>query len=382
MRPSPAKRAKPSLLVVRQQLSPVDMYCYLKARFGDPNGFQNVLRRDSSDNWIHWDYYLKADEQDVYVCGTSREIHLILSEKMTNEHWRDLVLAIKADYSRVGKEKSRVQKSLEHWVTFPNKFVEVADVCAELHAEIEENMGGYQAYRTPSFKNKKIAARGMKLAKELTVRSSKLHKYCLELSLLTPVMAEAFINMVILILCKQEIRRNKRQFDEFIRSQIDVKLFDLFYKCEGFAKSIDQNSGEFKQFKRVMDKRNNAIHGNCDPEKERIETVYFEGRRPLFVEPGDHIGTLLEVLERQHEPAAVIKDYLDTHAFLLYILSCIEPEQVSAVQAIVEARFPGYDVNRKITGYLFTEHVVIGYGPGTMYDDDLSISWKPRPRSE
>jgi hypothetical protein len=89
------KRPKPSALMVRQQLSPVDVYCYLKARFGEPNGFQNWLRQDSSDNWVHWDYHVKAGDQDVYLCGMSREIHLVLSEKITDENWRDLVLAMK-----------------------------------------------------------------------------------------------------------------------------------------------------------------------------------------------------------------------------------------------------------------------------------------------
>lgn len=376
-KPGSQKRPKPSALMVRKHLSPVDVYCYLKVRFGEPNGFQNFLRRqDTSDNWIHWDYHLKAGDQDVYLCGMSREIHILLSEKMTDENWRDLVLAIKADYGRVGKEKSAVLKSLEHWVTFPNKFVQIADICAELHGEIVDNMGGYQSYKTSSYRHKKTFAQSIKLAKQLTMRSSKLYKHCLELSLLTPVLAEAFINMIVLILCKPEIRRNKRQFDEFIRDQIDVKLFDLSYKCQGFARPIDQHSEEFKNFKRVMDKRNNAIHGNCDPEREKIEAVYFEGKRPLFVEPGDDIGKLLETMERLHEPGTVIKDYEDTHAFLAHILNCLEPGQADPVRSILETRYPGYDVNRKITGRLFPDHVAIGHGPGTRYDDELSVSWK------
>jgi hypothetical protein len=374
-KPGSEKRNKPSALMVRQHLSPLDVYCYLKARFGEPNGFQDLLRQDTSDNWIHWDYYLKADDQDVYICGMSREIHLVLSERMTDENWCNLVLAIKADYGRVGKEKSAILKSLEHWVTFPNKFVAIADICAELHAGIVDHMGGYQFYKTPSYRNKKISAQGAKLAKQLTTRSAKLYQHCLELSLLTPVLAEAFINMIVLILCKQEIRRNRRHFEEFIRSQIDVKLFDLSHKCEGFAKSIDQNSEEFKNFKRVMDKRNNAIHGNCDPERERLESVYFEGKRPLFAEPGDHIGKLFETLEHQHEPATVIKDYEDTYAFLLHILSCLKPGQSDPVWSILEARYPGYDLNRKITGCLFPDYVAIVHGPGIKYDDELSVSW-------
>src|ERR1019366_355055 len=166
--PGSEERPKTSALMVRQHLTPVDVYCYLKARFGEPNGFQNWLRDDTSDNWIHWDYYLKADDQDVYLCGMSREIHLMLSEKMTDENWRNLVLAIKADYGRVGSEKSAVLKSLEHWVTFPNKFVEIADICAELHAGIVDNMGGYQSYKTPSYRNKKTSAQDAKLANQLT----------------------------------------------------------------------------------------------------------------------------------------------------------------------------------------------------------------------
>ena len=125
-----------------------------------------------------------------------------------------------------------------------------------------------------------------------------------------------------------------------------------------------------------MDKRNNAIHGNCAPEREQLESVYFEGKRPLLAEPGDNIGKLFEALERQHEPATVIKDYEDTHAFLLHIMSCLKPGQSGPVWSILETRYPGYDLNRKITGRLFPEYVAIGYGPGTKYDDELAVSWK------
>jgi hypothetical protein len=182
--------------------------------------------------------------------------------------------------------------------------------------------------------------------------------------------------MVILILCKTEIRTNKRQFDEFIRSQIDVKLFDLYYKCEGFAKSIDPHSEEFKNFKRVMDKRNHAIHGNCDPEREQIELVYFEGKRPLFTEPGDHIGKFFETLERQHEPNVVIKDYEDTHAFLLYLIDCLTPGQSKRVWRVLEDHYPGYDVDRKIIGGLFPDYIAVAHPVGIRYDDELAVSWK------
>lgn len=137
---------KNNILAVREHLSPVDVFCYLEARFGEPNGFQNLLRRDSSDNLIHWDFHLKAGDEDIYISGASREIQFVLPANLTDEQWRDLILAIKADYKRVAKEKSTALKSLEKWVIFPNKFVAVAEICADLHGEIQDNMGGFHAY--------------------------------------------------------------------------------------------------------------------------------------------------------------------------------------------------------------------------------------------
>src|SRR4051794_16547007 len=94
----PNERRTGSMLVVRRQLSPVDLYTYLVSRFGEPNGFQNLLRREDSDNWIHWDFNLKAGTTDVYFAGASREIHVSVSEKLTDENWKELIDCIKADY--------------------------------------------------------------------------------------------------------------------------------------------------------------------------------------------------------------------------------------------------------------------------------------------
>jgi len=43
-------------------------------------------------------------------------------------------------------------------------------------------------------------------------------------------------------------------------------------------------------------------------------------------------------------------------------------EKRRLMRSILESRYPGYDVDRKITGCLFSDHVAIGHGPGTKYD--------------
>src|ERR1700722_18577774 len=76
---TPRRRPKRACsLFVRAHLRPVDMYAYLRARFGPPNGLQNFLRNDDSDNLIHWDFNLKSAGADIYIAGHSREIHFLL----------------------------------------------------------------------------------------------------------------------------------------------------------------------------------------------------------------------------------------------------------------------------------------------------------------
>jgi hypothetical protein len=185
-------------------------------------------------------------------------------------------------------------------------------------------------------------------------------------------LAEAFINMIALLLCKKDIRTNPRQYESFIKQNIDVKVFDFPYKCEGFSRGIAQDSPNFVNFKRIMDNRNHVIHGNVSPEREKIEVVYFDDKTPLFMEGGDNIGNFMAVMEQQHKPEETIKNYTDMHLFFEEILSCLRPELKAHVQLVMADSFPGYDVNRKIVGSLLPEAVITGHLQGVRYDDELA----------
>jgi hypothetical protein len=125
-----------------------------------------------------------------------------------------------------------------------------------------------------------------------------------------------------------------------------------------------------------MDNRNHRIHGNINPEREKIEIVYFEGKRPLFVEAGDNVEKYFETLQRQHRPQSVIKDYEDTYEFLVEIVGCLKPGLREEVWRVVEDPYPGYDLGRKITGTLFSDAVATVHMTGMMrYDDELAVDW-------
>ena len=367
-----SRRSRSSVLAVRENLVPVDVYCYLKARFGEPNGFGNRLRAQHSDNLLHWQFLLKAGDDDVLINGWIRQVQVAVSTRMTDQDWLSLILAIKGDYQRVGKKKSAVLKSLERWVIFPNRYVAIADLCADLHATILESMA-----QSKNFKPSSRRFRGdlRRFGSWATTRI-KLYQNCLQLSVMTPILAEAFINLLILAYCKLELRANRAELDLFIRENIHKRLRELNTKCMGFIRPVDEHLGTYGRFLKVMNKRNDTIHGNHDPEREFVEQVYFEGTRPLFAQPGDAIGRYFEGLERQYRPDLVVEDYEAVHEFLSDLISsCLTPRYAADFSRVAEDHYPGFDIRRRKMGCLFTARYNSDHMQGVRFDDELAVEW-------
>jgi len=176
-----------SVLAIRTHLAQIDLFCYLKARFGEPNGFQNYLRKkDDSDNLIHWEYQLRAGDVYINIGGANRETHFVITEPLSDADWQSMILSIKADYRRIGPDKSQILRALEKWVVFPNKYVQIADVCTKLHETITDNIIGYQVYRPNSASTRKDTKSRYKALALLSQRAEKLYGACLQLSCSLP----------------------------------------------------------------------------------------------------------------------------------------------------------------------------------------------------
>ena len=370
---SERKGASGSLVVIRSKLTQADVYAYLRARFGKPNGFQNVLRKDDSDNLVHWDFNLKVAEVDVYVQGRMRDIMVMVSEPMADSAWKALILAIKADFARVGAEKSRMLKSFEKFLVFQNKFAALADQCADLHAGIVDAPQLVQ--KLPRLTTKRSLARYKTAMDKIAKRATGLYGDCLKLKLLTPIMAEAFLNMMILTFCKPEIRSDKAKYEAFLREKIPQRLEQISMNCVGFARPVDPNTDAYKAFLRVMNGRNFAIHGNVDPVRETVETVYFEGKVPIFAENGDHILKLFQHLEAISAPQDVIRDYEAVHEFLVELQDLLAPRYREFFRHVIDDPYPGYEVKAKRVTKILPGHNAAMMFPNEKYDDELNVTW-------
>ena len=93
-------------------LSSADLYIYLKARFGPPNGVMMVVRGPHSGNFIQWHYTLKSGTSNFDIIGLNTRTEFWISEypNLGVDNWVELVAEIKKDFKRFGPKLKEIKK--------------------------------------------------------------------------------------------------------------------------------------------------------------------------------------------------------------------------------------------------------------------------------
>ncbi len=366
---------KGSLLIFREHLSPVAVYKYLVGRFGPPNGIQTFIKKkNDSDNLIHWDFMIMAGEHRVWFQGGNRDVHVgITGKRMRPTEWAKFARNLKSDFGRCGGEMAVVGKRLQKWTIVSNRFSLIADACAEHHEVLIDNQD-IPDFTPPKRTTKRGVNRYVKKIEGIGKRASQIFNSSICLDLLTPVLAESYINLLIFMMRKDELKANKRQYESYVRQPIDTRVFDLHLKCDQFNSGVDENCDEYKNFKKVMDRRNHRIHGNIDPVKDAIETVYFDEYTPLYEEGGDAILKLFENMETVYDTVGVLERYNRVHEFIAYLNSLIARQPRAEIEMMIEDSTFGFDSTRQRTGRLFPSHEPMMLLT-LSYDDELKVDW-------
>lgn len=354
-----------------RHISPLDIYTYLNGRFGPPNGFIWLIKSDSSDNLIHWDYLVKADDHYIYIMDFTRQVQIFLDIKLTDQQWLMLVTNLRLSYSKFAQQKSRSLGRLEKWTIFVNKFVSLSSIAATHHARIDDYLSNPHIWPSPP-RNEKDYENWYNSAQDFVKQQSALHESCLFLRLLTPVIAESFLNLIILIACRREIRTDAGEYQQRVRSHIDEKVRTLHITCDHFKHPVDLRSTAYKNFKRIMDDRNWFIHGNADPTRDKIETVYFDSKIPIYKLAGDINQQFFDAVNAELRPEKILKDYVNMHEFAGYVIECMDHQAQYEIWQVIQAQSIGYDKKRSKFGTLFGDYIVSSILPGIRYDTSIS----------
>jgi len=75
---SKKKSEKGSRWILDNSLSAADLYVYLKARFGSPNGVIMIARAPHSNNLIQWHYTLKSGTTNFNIIGMNTRTEFLI----------------------------------------------------------------------------------------------------------------------------------------------------------------------------------------------------------------------------------------------------------------------------------------------------------------
>lgn len=338
---------------ITNEIKPSDLYCYLNAKFGPPNGLQNFLRKDDSDNLIHWDWTLVHNNGLIVILGLNMrtEIHIIGKDwDFPNCDKAQFIDYIKRDFANYGKQMStfRIQ-TLEDWDLIVNPYKLLKDAIAQLKEDLDSlNLNVIEE----RINNPPFSSDFELFTKKWTEVTSKYHRgvgLAMALRAMTPVLAESFVNLLLFILCRPDIKKNDRLYASVVRANIDIRVQSLHINCVGFEKDIDWKSPECGKYSSIVNERNDMLHGNVIVEKLKFSEIHFLGKVPIFKKYEDYwqqsIGVSINAsgLEKVSSDLSAVEDFIN------YILSCLNQGLKEEVDILINRRDLG--VNKK-TGRL------------------------------
>ena len=159
-----------------------------------------------------------------------------------------------------------------------------------------------------------------------------------------------------LVLAKPEIRNDRRLYEDFIRRNIDVRIKSLHLCCDGFSKPIDGSEEPFKDFLRLMNRRNDSLHGNIDPNRSTGEEIYFDHRTIPLV--SRHRGLPQLALANAFAnlaPDDAARDVKVVQKFIDFLLSRLKPEIRGGVAQMLNEQQLGYRPKTKAIGVILPQ---------------------------
>lgn len=348
-----------TIWTLKNEIKPVDLYCYLYARFGPPNGVQNFLRGDHSDNLVHWEWALRSQGNILLIQGQNFRTEILLSGKEQPPEALDaLISALKEAFANYGSYMGKVRKALEHWIEFVNPYKRIRRSIESLTKELDALNVGDDLNNKKDLREYESSEDWAEDWKRQASKFSRATGLCFGIRSMLPVMAEAFVNLLLTMLMKPALKKDDRLRENLIRQPIDVRIKSLAHNCMGFKTDIDYSNDACRRYHSLVNDRNDLLHGNVVVDKLKFNEIYFNGRVPVFQSYSTmwdrafgvtHQSVGLELLKQERETVENIIEY---------IISCLDDANQEQVRIFSEQHELGMCLDDGRLGVLFSGQLI------------------------
>lgn len=342
----------------KDSLSPLSVYCYLKARFGAPNGPVMLFQARNGDNIISWHYVIQTIESEINFWSHSSGLEILMFSDTVPIDDKDrvaFITALKADFARYGVKMGSIKQGLDHWNIFINPFQRLNETLHALVIELE-NTDLSTPPGLPAQPTDREIHRHVDETHAWVKNTTRAAALGTTLRMLFPVVLESFVNLILYIFKNKSLREDQRLYDNAIRQQIDIRVKSLHMNCEGFKTAIPGDDPRFKAFQSLMNGRNDFLHGNVVPSSMQLEDVYLDKKiKPIFTKDEGIIQRMVPKYLANVSIEDVLKDERAVIDLIELIMENLDEPSFEKFNSIFHVRFPGINVNTKELGVVVSE---------------------------
>lgn len=331
---------------VSEKINPLQVYLYLKVRFGKPNGLQMLFKNKTSDNLIHWEWMVSYKNHMMHFTGFNFHFNIMISESQDGiETDKDLFIRmLKKDFGKYRKQMDDEFKKLEQWFLFINPYYHYTDLVQDLFTKLKRTK-----LANPTKASRPSSTKEMLELNKLTKNLHKAFTTGMLLKLLIPIWIESFVNLILVLYMKEELKRDKKVFEDKKRQSIFKKIKSLHLDCYGFTEEIYDS--ELIEIKKIFKSRNRYLHGSFEPKFNPATTVYFDSRTILLFNSFTYAPSLIKnLLLNEVNEVTLDKEITAGEEFILRVFHKIDSQLNNHLKRLTHENFPGWDEKRHILG--------------------------------
>jgi hypothetical protein len=338
-------------IVLKNEIRPVDLFCYLGARFGHPLGFFSQVPRQDFNEAINWHFllYLPEGSVDIISLNFRTEVYLPSGFRCSADEFAQ---TLKADLPRYRTGMQNVKSELTKWDCFLNPYAQLwesiqllMERARALDSQVQKSMED-----PSSFSEAERFAETFNHHYPMAIELSGL---CLSVRMMCPVMVEAFLNLLLVAFATSEARKTPG-VDALSRRHIDVKVKELHLLCDCFKSPVDWANNACREFDRLRNRRNDLLHGNVRPSSQKFETVYLWKNAPLFTKVLGPYDRALGSKMNAYPLDEAERDFATSERFISYVISCMREDIMGEMENILGSIDLAYDARRDKLGILFS----------------------------
>jgi len=272
---------------------------------------------------------------------------------------KDFIQLLKADFAKYGRKMSEIrEKVLEKWIEFVNPYCRLRNAVTNLMTEIAALELEPKSDALLNVLDMIDQDEGERKWRDAYARYSKGLGMCFGIRSMLPIMAEAFVNLLLFVLMKDDLREDDRLRENVTRQPIDIRIKSLHINCNGFSKQVDYRNDACRRYHMLVNERNDLLHGNVVISKLQFNEVFFNRRVPVFTEYKSMWERSFGVdarsvgLDKLHDEIEVVDDMIE------YVLTCLDKDARTQIERVMQTRDLGLDVNTGGLGILFPDHLI------------------------